>query len=126
MIIISAPSGAGKTTIVKELMKIKTLNLMFSISATSREPRKNETNKIDYYFLSPDEFKNKIEKQKFIEWEQVYENQFYGTLKTEINRIWNLDKNIIFDVDVKGGINIKKQYPKNSLALFIKPPSIDD
>ncbi|MEA3450600.1 MAG: guanylate kinase [Bacteroidota bacterium] len=126
MIIISAPSGAGKTTIVKEIMKIESLNLMFSISATSRKPRKNEKDKVDYNFLSISDFKNKIKKQEFVEWEQVYENQFYGTLKSEIKQIWDINKNIIFDVDVKGGIKIKKQFPDNSLAIFIKPPSIDE
>ena len=124
MIIISAPSGAGKTTIVREIMKEKTLNLMFSVSATSRKPREYEKNAYDYYFLSTEEFKNKIQNNEFIEWQQVYQDQFYGTLKSEVNRIWNLNKNIIFDVDVKGGINIKKQYPQNSLSIFIKPPSI--
>ncbi len=124
MIIISAPSGAGKTTIVREIMKDKTLNLMFSVSATSRKPRKYEKNQYDYYFLSTVDFKNKIQNNEFIEWQQVYQDQFYGTLKSEVSRIWNLNKNIIFDVDVKGGINIKKQYPKNSLSIFIKPPSI--
>ncbi len=126
LIIVSAPSGAGKTTLVKELMKNEELKLMFSISATSRKPRTNETNKKDYYFLSVNEFKNKISENKFIEWEEVYDNQFYGTLKSEVDRIWELGKNIIFDVDVKGGLNIKKQFPENSISIFIKPPSINE
>lgn len=126
LIIVSAPSGAGKTTLVKELMKNEDLNLMFSISATSREPRKNEKDEKDYYFLSISEFKEQIEKNDFIEWEEVYKNQYYGTLRSEINRIWGLNKNIIFDVDVKGGLNIKKNYPKNSLSIFVKPPSIEE
>lgn len=126
LIIISAPSGAGKTTIVHELMKDKTLNLMFSVSAASRKPRENEIDGKDYHFLTIEKFKEKIDKNQFIEWEEVYKNQFYGTLKSEAQRIWNLKKNIIFDVDVKGGLNIKKQYQNNSLAIFIKPPSIEE
>jgi len=124
IIIISAPSGAGKTTIVKEVMKKLELNLMFSVSATSRKPRGNEIEGKDYYFLSSKDFKNKIKNNLFIEWEEVYKNQFYGTLNEEMERIWNLKKNIIFDVDVKGGINIKKTFPQNSISIFIKPPSI--
>ncbi len=126
LIIISAPSGAGKTTIVREIMKDDTLNLMFSVSATSRKPRDNEKNGIDYYFITPEEFKQKIRNNEFIEWEEVYPNQFYGTLKSEVERIWKLNKNVIFDVDVKGGINIKKQYPEQSLSIFIMPPSIEE
>jgi len=126
MIIISAPSGSGKTTIVREIMKDSSLNLMFSISATSRQPRHYEKDSFDYYFLSTEKFKTKINTNEFLEWEQVYENQYYGTLKSELERIWNLNKNVIFDVDVKGGINIKKQYPENSLAIFIKTPSLKE
>ncbi|MBN2663093.1 MAG: guanylate kinase [Bacteroidales bacterium] len=126
IIIISAPSGSGKTTIVKEVMKDTNLNLMFSVSATSRAPRKNEQNGKDYFFLSVDEFNEKIKNNKFAEWEEVYTNQFYGTLKEEISRIWDLNKNIIFDVDVKGGINLKKKFPEKSLSIFIKPPSINE
>ncbi len=126
LIIISAPSGAGKTTIVKEVMQKTSLNLMFSISATSRQPRDYEINGKDYYFLSVDDFKEKIKQNQFVEWEEVYENQFYGTLNSEVERIWALNKNIIFDVDVKGGINIKKAHPENSLSIFIKPPSVEE
>jgi len=126
LIIISAPSGAGKTTIVKEIMKNEALKLMFSCSATNRKPRQNETDGKDYFFLSTDNFKNKIKNEEFIEWEEVYKDQFYGTLKSEIQRIAKLNKNIIFDVDVKGGINIKNQYENNSLSIFIKPPSIQE
>lgn len=126
IVIISAPSGAGKTTIVKEIMKTDILNLMFSVSATSRKPRNYEKHSKDYYFLSPEQFKTEISKDNFVEWEEVYQNQFYGTLKSEVDRIWKLNKNIIFDVDVKGGINIKKQFKENSISIFIKPPSINE
>lgn len=126
MIILSAPSGAGKTTIVREIMKNPKLNLMFSISATSREPREYEKNGEDYYFLNLTDFKTRIQNEEFLEWEQVYENQYYGTLKSEINRIWELNKNVIFDVDVIGGINIKNHYKEQALSIFIKPPSIEE
>jgi guanylate kinase len=126
LIIISAPSGAGKTTIVKELMNDEKLNLMFSISATSRKPRETEKHGKDYYFISAEDFKEKIKNNEFVEWEEVYKNQFYGTLKQEVERILKLQKNIIFDVDVKGGLSIKKVYPQISLSIFIKPPSIEE
>ena len=125
LVIFSAPSGAGKTTIVRHLLK-KNLNLQFSVSACSREKRKGEINGKDYYFLSTEEFNNKIKKDEFVEWEEVYENHFYGTLKKEIERIWNEGKNVIFDVDVIGGLNIKKQFPGQSLAIFIQPPSVEE
>lgn len=124
LIIFSAPSGSGKTTIVKEVLK-KIPNLEFSISACSRLPRGNEVNGKDYYFISAEEFKNKIESQEFIEWEEVYTNQFYGTLKSEISRIWTNGNHVVFDVDVVGGLDIKKQFPDDSLAIFIKAPSIE-
>tara|TARA_B100000700_G_C14720437_1_gene703462 strand:- start:221 stop:784 length:564 start_codon:yes stop_codon:yes gene_type:complete len=123
-IVISAPSGAGKTSIVHHLLE-EMPALSFSISACSREKRANETEGEDYYFLGVEGFKNKIEENAFLEWEQVYENQYYGTLKSEVERIWEEGKTVIFDVDVVGGLNIKNQYPENCLAIFIMPPSIE-
>jgi guanylate kinase len=122
MIIISAPSGAGKTTIVKEVMKAG-LNLDFSVSACSRQPRPAEVDGKDYYFITAGEFRRKIQNGEFIEWEEVYPGQYYGTLKSEINRIWSKGNHVIFDVDVMGGINIKKLYQELALAIFIMPPS---
>jgi guanylate kinase len=125
LIIFSAPSGAGKTTIVRYLLE-KNLNLEFSISATSREPRPNETHRKDYYFLSEKEFKQKIENDEFLEWEEVYNGNYYGSLKSEVERIRNHGKNVIFDVDVVGGLNIKKFYGDEALAIFVQPPSVDE
>ena len=122
-IIFSAPSGAGKTTIVRRLLD-EEFPLEFSISASTREKRGVEENGKDYYFLSVTEFKNKIEKDEFIEWEEVYEDHFYGTLKAEIERIWKSDKAVIFDVDVVGGINLKKHFGEDALSIFVMPPSI--
>ena len=124
LIVISAPSGAGKTSIVHYLLK-NIPELSFSISACSREKRENETDGKDYYFLGVDGFKNKIKEGAFLEWEEVYKNQFYGTLKSELERISNKGKTVIFDVDVVGGLNIKKQYLKECLAVFIMPPSVE-
>ena len=124
LIVISAPSGAGKTSIVHHLLK-NMPELSFSVSACSREKRDNETHGKDYYFLGVEGFQNKIKEAAFLEWEEVYENQYYGTLKSEIERIWSEGKTVIFDVDVIGGVNIKKQYPKECLSLFIMPPSVD-
>ncbi len=124
LIVISAPSGAGKTSIVRYLLK-KIPELSFSVSACSRNKRSNEINGKDYYFLGVNGFKDKIKKNAFLEWEEVYHNQFYGTLKSELDRVSSEGKTIIFDVDVIGGLNIKKQYPKNCLAIFVMPPSID-
>ena len=124
LIVISAPSGAGKTSIVHYLLK-NMPELSFSISACSRNKRANEIDGKDYHFLGVDGFKNKIKENAFLEWEEVYENQFYGTLKSEVEIILNEGKTVIFDVDVVGGLNIKKQYPKESLAIFIMPPSMD-
>lgn len=126
LIVFSAPSGSGKTTIVKHLLPQEELNLEFSISATSREKRGDEENGKDYYFLSPREFKNKIKGNDFLEWEEVYANNFYGTLKSEVERIWAKGKHVIFDIDVSGGLRIKRKFPKETLAIFIKPPSIDE
>ena len=123
-VIISAPSGAGKTTLIKKLTKAK-LPLLFSVSACNRKPREGEENKKDYYFLSTKEFKEKIKAQDFIEWEEVYDGNFYGTLKKEINRIWKEKKHVVFDVDVIGGISLKEYFKENSISIFIKPPSID-
>jgi len=123
LLIVSAPSGAGKTTIVKELLNVIP-NLKFSVSATSRSKRDNETDGKDYYYLSVSEFKNKIKNDEFLEWEEVYKNQFYGTFKSEIERIWHDGNHVVFDVDVQGGLNIKKQYKKKSLSIFIMPPSL--
>ncbi len=124
LIIFSAPSGAGKSTLVQYLLTCG-LDLEFSVSATSRSPRGVEKHGIDYYFMTPAEFKQRIENQEFIEYEEVYPNCYYGTLRTEIERITSLAKNIVFDVDVIGGINIKNQYGHRALSLFIAPPSIE-
>jgi guanylate kinase len=126
LIVFSAPSGSGKTTIVHHLLKQPELNLDFSISATSRPLRGTEINGKDYYFISSEKFKNHIEKDHFIEWEEVYTDNFYGTLKEEIQRIWKLGKHVIFDIDVVGGLNIKKQFPTQTLAVFVQPPSINE
>lgn len=124
LVIFSAPSGAGKTSIVHELLKVQDLKLEFSVSATNRPPREGETDGKDYYFLSTEAFNKKIKNKEFIEWEEVYMQNFYGTLKSEIERIWRAGNNVIFDVDVVGGLNIKKQYNSQALSVFIKPPSI--
>ena len=124
LIIFSAPSGAGKTTIVQAILG-QLPELVFSISACSRERRKNEVDGKDYYFLGLEGFRNKIEQDAFLEWEEVYKDHFYGTLKSEVQRIWNDGKHVIFDVDVYGGLNIKKQYPEQALAIFIMPPSVE-
>lgn len=126
LIVFSAPSGSGKTTIVRHLLGIDNLNLEFSISATSREKRGEEVHGKDYYFLSAQEFKNKIKNDAFLEWEEVYRDNFYGTLKTEVERIWATGKHVIFDIDVSGGLRIKRKFPEETLAIFVKPPSIDE
>ena len=123
-VIISAPSGAGKTTLVNKLLKSK-LPLLFSISACSRDPRDEEEDKKDYYFLSIEEFKEKIKAQDFVEWEEVYKGNFYGTLKKEIERIWEEKKHVVFDVDVVGGVSLKEYFKENSISIFIKPPSME-
>lgn len=126
LIVFSAPSGSGKTTIVKYLLEQKELHLDFSISATSREKRGDEVNGKDYYFLSAEEFQAKISADEFVEYEEVYKDNYYGTLKTELERIWALGKHVIFDIDVIGGLNIKKQFPKKTLAVFVSPPSVEE
>lgn len=124
VVIFSAPSGAGKTTIVKEMLD-QGFGLEFSISACSRPKRDNEVDGRDYYFLSVGEFKQKIDKNEFLEWEEVYPNRFYGTLRSEVDRIWAKGKDVIFDVDVEGGMNIKKIFGDRALSVFVIPPSID-
>lgn len=126
LIVFSAPSGSGKTTIVKHLLGIEALNLEFSISATSREKRGEEIDGKDYYFLSTEAFKAKIKSDSFLEWEEVYRDNFYGTLKSEVERIWAKGKHVIFDIDVSGGLRIKRKFPDQTLAIFVKPPSIDE
>lgn len=124
-IIFSAPSGSGKTTIVKRLVEMNP-DLEFSISACTRDRRgRQEENGKDYYFLSPEEFKYKIDHNEFVEWQEVYSGNFYGTLKSEIERIWSGGKNVIFDVDVKGGLNLKEYFGDSSLAVFVKVPSLE-
>ena len=125
LIIFSAPSGAGKSTLVKHILELD-FKLEFSVSATSRAPRGTEKHGVEYYFLSPEEFRQRIDNKEFIEYEEVYPNCFYGTLRTEIERITANGNNIIFDVDVVGGVNIKKQYPDRSLSLFIAPPGVEE
>jgi guanylate kinase len=123
-IIVSAPSGAGKTTIVRELLNAG-LGLEFSVSACSRPKREKETDGVDYYFISVEEFQARIERDEFVEWQQVYENQYYGTLKSEAERIWSKGHHIIFDVDVVGGLNLKNIFGEQALSLFIMPPSLE-
>lgn len=126
LIVFSAPSGSGKTTLVRHLLKQEELNLEFSISATSRAKRDVETDGKDYYFLDTQAFKNRIKNDEFLEWEEVYRDNFYGTLKTEVKRIWAKGKNVIFDIDVSGGLRIKRKFPDQTIAIFVKPPSIDE
>ncbi len=126
LIIFSAPSGSGKTTIVRYLLEQPELNLAFSISATSRRRRGKEKNGEHYYFMTVSEFKKHIKNGDFLEWEEVYRDNFYGTLKTEVERLWAQGKNVIFDIDVVGGLRIKKKYPDQTLAVFVKPPSVDE
>ncbi|MFM2369145.1 MAG: Guanylate kinase [Bacteroidota bacterium] len=126
LIVFSAPSGSGKTTIVRHLLSKEDLNLEFSISAASRAPRGEETNGKDYYFMSTEEFKKHIKNEDFLEWEEVYRDNFYGTLKSEVERIWAKGKNVIFDIDVSGGLRIKHKFPEETLAVFVKPPSVDE
>ncbi len=126
LFVFSAPSGSGKTTIVRHLLKQERFNLEFSISATSRDPRGEEIDGKDYYFINLRDFKDKIKSDEFLEWEEVYRDNFYGTLKTEVERIWALKKHVIFDIDVVGGLRIKHKFPEETLAVFVKPPSVDE
>jgi len=125
LVIISAPSGAGKTTIVKHLLD-SGLNLSFSVSATTRVLRGNEIDGVDYFFLTVKEFKKRIENNEFVEWEEVYKDIFYGTLKSELERIWANGNHVLFDVDVKGGVNLKNKFGTDSIAIFIMPPSVEE
>jgi len=127
MLIVSAPSGSGKSTIVNWLMQEHPeLNLYFSISCTSRAPRGNEQNGVEYFFLTPEEFKAKIANEEFLEYEEVYQDRFYGTLKAQVERQLEAGQNVVFDVDVKGGVNIKRYYGDKALSLFIQPPSVEE
>ncbi len=126
LIVFSGPSGSGKTSIVKALLREYEGKVEFSVSAASRPKRFNETNGRDYYFLSPEEFRIKIEEQAFVEWEEVYKDCFYGTLYSEIERITSKGKHVIFDVDVKGGLNIKKRFGKDCVTFFVMPPSVEE
>jgi guanylate kinase len=125
LLIFSAPSGSGKSTVVQHLMK-QELGLAFSISATSRDPRPHEKEGIEYYFLSPEEFRDQVSKQAFVEWEEVYPGQYYGTLKSELERIWGKGQHALFDIDVMGGINLKRQYGDRAFSIFVKPPSMEE
>ena len=125
MIVITAPSGAGKTSITRHLMKVFP-QLAFSISAATREPRSNEKDGVDYYFMSVEQFQDKILKEEFVEWEMVYEGKYYGTLKSELRRMWSHEQVPVLDIDVQGAIHVQKEYPVNSLFIFIKPPSVDE
>jgi len=123
LVIFAGPSGTGKTTIVRHILSVFP-RLAFSISATSRPMRKNEKDTEDYYFLTQQQFREKIDKGEFIEWEEVYPGSFYGTLQTEVERLWKAGKHVIFDIDVKGALNLKKHFPDNSITIFIEPPSV--
>ncbi len=125
VIIFSAPSGSGKTTLVKHSLEVFN-ELQFSISCTTRQPRGSEVHAVDYHFLSPDEFRQKISEDAFVEFEEVYTDKYYGTLKSEVEKIWNQGKVVIFDVDVKGGISLKKYFGEKALSIFIEPPSIEE
>ncbi|HWJ92201.1 MAG TPA: guanylate kinase, partial [Flavisolibacter sp.] len=126
IIIITAPSGAGKTSITRYLLNTYSDRLAFSISAATRQPRSNEKDGVDYYFIGLEEFTNRIQHGAFVEWEMVYEGKYYGTLKSELQRIWSEGKIPVLDIDVKGAIHVQEQYPENTLTLFIEPPSVDE
>lgn len=123
LIVVTAPSGAGKTTIVHHILEKFKGRLAFSVSATTRQKRKNEEEGVDYYYINVEKFKQLIAEDAFLEWQEVYENQFYGTLKSEVRRLWAMGKCVIFDIDVKGALNLKRAFPNETLTVFIKPPS---
>lgn len=126
LIILTAPSGAGKTSITRYLLTKYPAKLAFSISAATRPSRGSEKNGVDYYFMSAEEFTNKIQHEEFVEWEMVYENKYYGTLKAELQRIWTEGKTPVLDIDVKGAIHVQQQFPETTLSIFIEPPSVDE
>ena len=126
VIIIAAPSGSGKTSVVRHLLKALPDQLAFSISAATRSPRNYEKNGVDYYFVPVEDFQNKIQEDEFVEWEMVYEGKYYGTLKSEIHRIWKEEKVPLLDIDVKGAVHVQQQHPERSLSIFIEPPSVDE
>lgn len=126
IIIITAPSGAGKTSITKHLLKTFPDQLSFSVSAATRQKRNYEKDGVDYHFMTVEDFKEKIQNNSFVEWEMVYEGKYYGTLKSEIHRIWKDDKTPLLDIDVKGAVHVQQQHPEHSLSLFIEPPSVDE
>ncbi|HMU44925.1 MAG TPA: guanylate kinase [Chitinophagaceae bacterium] len=126
IIIIAAPSGSGKTSVVRHLLRAMPDKLAFSISAATRQPRHHEKDKVDYYFISADEFKERIHRNEFVEWEMVYEGKYYGTLKSELQRIWDEKKSPLLDVDVQGGLHVQEQFREKSLSIFIEPPSIEE
>jgi len=126
IIVITAPSGAGKTSITRYLLSTFHDKLAFSISAATRPPRGNEKHGVDYYFISDEEFRNKIQHEEFVEWEMVYKGKYYGTLKSELIRIWNEGKVPVLDIDVKGAIHVEQQYPEATLSIFIEPPGVDE
>jgi guanylate kinase len=126
IIIITAPSGAGKTSITRYLLNKYANKLAFSISAATRPARANERNGVDYYFMTEEEFTNKIQHEEFVEWEMVYEGKYYGTLKSELQRIWSEHKVPVLDIDVKGAIHVQQQFPETTLSIFIEPPSVDE
>ncbi|MFZ9388602.1 MAG: guanylate kinase [Chitinophagaceae bacterium] len=126
IIIIAAPSGAGKTSVMRHLLKAMPDQLAFSVSCATRPPRQTEKHGVDYYFISAEEFRDRINRNEFVEWEMVYAGKYYGTLKSELHRIWEQGKSPLLDVDVNGGLNVQSQYPKQSLSIFIEPPSIEE